>query len=234
MPDALSRRFAATAELVAERQEPRLASTRSRLARLLAPVGTERALDVGTGAGAMAIALSGLVSRIVGVDLVPELLAQARLRSPGGIEYLEADATALPFEASSFDVVCTARTLHHVSQPERVVAEMDRVLRAGGAMLVVDQIAPDEPAAAEALNRFERARDPSTSRVLSEADLRGLLARGDLELISLEVDREERELEAYLDLAACGGPERERASALAPRDLSARVAWCLLRKRASR
>ena len=79
---------------------------------MLTPTGDERALDVGTGAGALAIALAPLVREVVGVDLVPELLAEGRKRAPANVELVEGDATALPFDRASFDLVTTARTLN--------------------------------------------------------------------------------------------------------------------------
>jgi ubiquinone/menaquinone biosynthesis C-methylase UbiE len=215
---------------VAERQDERAGETRERLRRLLAPTGEERALDVGTGAGALALALAPLVRTVVGVDVVPELLAEARRRAPANVELVEADAAALPFEAGAFDLVCSARTLHHVARPERVLAEMTRVLRPGGTMLVVDQLAPGDPLAAIELNRFERARDPSTTRVLADVDLRALFDANGLVLRRAEVVAEERELERYLDLAGCHGAERERARALAPSGVRAEVGWYVLRK----
>lgn len=234
MSDAVSKRFAQTAELLAQNQELRAAATRERLGRLLTLDGSERALDVGTGAGAIAIALAPLVARVVGVDIVPELLAQARLRSPAGVEYIEADATALPFPPGSFDLVCTARTLHHVARPELVLAEMNRVLRPGGTMLVVDQLAPVDPLVAIELNHFEHARDPSTTRVLADVDLRGLFDVNGLVLRRAEIASEERELERYLDLAGCHGDERERARALAPPDGRVEIGWYVLHKPALR
>jgi SAM-dependent methyltransferase len=192
--------------------------------------GRERALDVGTGAGALAIALAPLVREVVGVDIVPELLAEGRKRAPANVQLVEADATALPFEGGSFEVVATARTLHHVARPELVIAEATRVLRPGGTMLVVDQLAPVDPIAAIELNRFERARDPSTSRVLGDVDLRGLFDANGLVLRHAEVERSSRELESYLDLAACRGEAREQAAALAPADMTAEYGWYVLRK----
>jgi ubiquinone/menaquinone biosynthesis C-methylase UbiE len=187
-------------------------------------------LDIGTGAGAFALALAPHVREVVGVDIVPELLAEARKRAPANVELIEADATRLPFPNGSFDLVTTARTLHHVARPEVVVAEADRVLRPGGTMLVVDQLAPGDPLAAIELNRFERARDPSTTRVLADVDLRGLFDSNNLVLRRSEVVRERRDLERYLDLAGCTGEAREEARGLAPSGLSGVYGWYVLAK----
>ena len=188
-------------------------------------------LDIGTGAGAFALALAPHVREVVGVDIVPELLAEARKRAPANVELVEADATKLPFPTASFDLVTTARTLHHVARPEVVVAEAERVLRPGGTMLVVDQLAPGDPIAAIELNRFEHARDPSTTRVLADVDLRGLFDSNNLVLRRAELARERRDLERYLDLAGCSGEERDQARGLAPPDLSGVYGWYVLAKR---
>jgi SAM-dependent methyltransferase len=139
------------AALVAELQDRRAAETLEQLRRLLTLTGEERALEVGAGAGALAIALARFVREVVGVDTVPELLGEGRKRAPANVELVEADASALPFERGSFDLVCTARTLHHVPRPELVLAEMNRVLRPGGTM------ARDRSARAGRLARGDRA-----------------------------------------------------------------------------
>ena len=97
-------------------------------------------------------------------------------------------------------------------------------------MLVVDQIAPVDPLTALDLNHFERARDPSTTRVLADVDLRGLFEANGLVLLAARQVPEPRELESYLDLAACEGEAREQARALAPPGYTATVGWYLLRK----
>jgi ubiquinone/menaquinone biosynthesis C-methylase UbiE len=230
MTDAVRKRFGETAALIAEHQDRRTAETSERLHRLLDTSGEERALDVGTGAGEIAIALAPFVREVVGIDIVPELLAEGRKRAPANVELLEADATALPFVSGSFDIVATARTLHHVPRPELVLAEMNRVLRVGGTMLVVDQLAPGDPLAAIELNTFERTRDPSTTRVLADVDLRGLFDANNLVLHQAEVVREDRDLDRYLDLAGCHGEERDHAARLAPRDRTAEYGWYVLVK----
>jgi ubiquinone/menaquinone biosynthesis C-methylase UbiE len=170
------------------------------------------------------------VREVVAVDLVPELLAEARKRAPANVELVEADATTLPFPDLSFDVVATMRTLHHVPRPELVIAELVRVTRSGGAVLVIDQIAPVDPLAALELNRFERARDMSTTRVLADVDLRSLFDANDLVLRRSEVVREARDIDAYLELAGCEGDDRERVRGLAPRGYTAEIGWYLLAK----
>ena len=158
MSDVVQKRFGETAALIAEEQDRRAAALQDRLRQLLSLTGEERALDVGTGAGALAIALAPLVAEVVAVDIVPELLDEARKRVPANVELVLADATALPFDRASFDLVCTARTLHHVQRPELVLAELNRALKPGGAMLVIDQLAPVDPLAAIELNRSSAPR----------------------------------------------------------------------------
>jgi ubiquinone/menaquinone biosynthesis C-methylase UbiE len=235
MPD----RFARTADRVAALQDARAAELAQQVQAFVQPRGDERALDVGTGAGALALALAPLVREVVGVDRVPELLAHARERAAafGNVELVEADATALPFPAESFDLAATIRTLHHVPRPELVIAELTRVTRLGGRVLVIDQIAPADPLEALAIDRFERARDASHTRLLPETDLRHLFEANGLTLLRERHDEERRELGPYLDIAGCEGPARETAIGLAPQGpeaYDARFGWYLLERRRAR
>ncbi|HET8895471.1 MAG TPA: methyltransferase domain-containing protein [Gaiellaceae bacterium] len=216
---------------MAARQDERAAAFAERVRAFVQPQGNERALDVGTGAGALALALAPLVREVVGVDRVPELLALARERAPANAKFGEADATKLPFDDSSFDLTGTVRTLHHVPRPELVVAELARVTRRGGRVLVVDQLAPVDPLEALELDRFERARDPSHTRLLPEIDLRHLFEANALTLVRAERDVEQRELASYLDRAGCEGEARERALALAPQPYVTELGWYLLERR---
>jgi len=227
-------RFARTADLVAARQDARAEELAAHVLAFVQPRGTERLLDVGTGAGALALALAPHVEAAVGVDVEPELLARARDRAPANVSFVEGDATKLPFEDGSFDLVGTLRTLHHVHRPELVIAEIARVARPGGRVLVVDQLAPIDPLDALAVDRFERARDPGHERLLSDQDLRGLFDANRLVLLREERAAEDRDLDSYLDLAGCEGAERERARAAAPHGdavFSAILGWYLLERR---
>ncbi|HEU5476789.1 MAG TPA: methyltransferase domain-containing protein [Gaiellaceae bacterium] len=226
-------RFARTAERVAARQDARAGRLAAKVREFVQPGGDERVLDVGTGAGALALALAPLVREVVGLDPVPELLALARERGLPNTEFVEGDGTALPFPDGDFDLSGTHRTLHHLPQPERVVAELARVTRPGGRVLVVDQLAPDDPAGAAALHEFETMRDPSHAHLLPDGELRQLFTANGLALLRARREEERRELSSYLELAGCEEDRRARAESLAHADpgvLVTGVGWYLLER----
>ena len=199
------------------------------------PDGDERAIDVGCGAGALALALAPLVREVVGVDRVPELLELARERAPGNAQFVEGDATSLPFDDASFDLAGTLRTLHHVRRPELVVAELARVARPGGRVLVIDQLAPVDPLDAYPIDRFERARDPSHTRLLPEVDLRQLFEANGLVLLRSRREEEQpraRGLPRSRRLRGRGAGAGARPSRLtAPTRTRPTLGWYLLERR---
>lgn len=214
----------------AELQAQRAAALDARLDALLTLRGDEHALDAGAGTGALAFALAARVAHVVAVELDPDLAARARADAPQNVEVVVGDAEHLPFESGSFDLAGTLRVLHHTRRPELLVAELARVTKPGGTILVADQLAPVDPLAALELTRFEAARDPTTTRVLADTDLRGLFDANDLVLRREQVVHEPRDLEAYLDLAGCEGEARDRARSLAPAHYEAVVGWYLLHR----
>lgn len=225
-------RFADRADAMAAHQAARAEALAGEVRAFVVPAGDERALDVGTGAGALAYAFAPLVREVVGLDPEAALLERARANAPENVSFVEGDATALPFERAEFDLAGTRLTLHHVRRPELVVAELARVTRPGGRILVVDQLAPADPLEAFAVDRFERARAADHERLLSDQDLRQSFEANGLVLLRERRTTERRGLDEFLDLAGCEGDERARAVALAPHGreiFTADLGWYLLR-----
>ena len=225
-------RWTETAARIAELEELRRADLTERVRRFVQPSGDERALDAGAGTGALAFALSPWVGEVLARDLEPALLEEARRRAVDfpNVTIAQGDITRLDLAGGTFDLAGCARTLHHVRRPELAISELARVTRFGGHVLVIDQIAPGDPLIAVALDRFEPARDATHTRLLPDVDVRSLLEANGLVVVRTEFHEERRDLDRYLDLAACEGEARERAAALAPDDYSGLVGWYLAAK----
>ena len=214
-------------------QKERAAALRDRVQQLLAPLtGTDRALDSGCGAGALAFALAPFVGSVIGVDLSADLVAAGRELAPANCELGVGDATALPFEYGAFDIVGCMRVLHHARRPELVVSELARVTRPGGRILLIDQLGFVDPVVSAETDRFEKARDPSHTRLLPDQDIRSLLDANDLDVLTNEIAPEQRDLERYLDLVGLTGEERRRVSGMAPGAVyEVEIGWYVARKR---
>jgi ubiquinone/menaquinone biosynthesis C-methylase UbiE len=103
----------------------------------------ERILDVGCGTGQLAAAILERLpeARVWGLDLSPRMLDHARRRaaeSGGRFFLVQGDSEQLPFADDSFDVVTCSHSFHHYPHQDRVAAEMFRVLRPGGRLLLLD------------------------------------------------------------------------------------------------
>jgi ubiquinone/menaquinone biosynthesis C-methylase UbiE len=113
----------------------------------------DRILDVGCGTGyfvRLLAEIAGPPGAVVGVDAAPEMIAHAssRSRSAANVSFEVGSAGALSFPDSSFDVVVSSLTMHHVAPVEQLAAvqEMRRVLRPGGTLLVAEFQAPTDHA----------------------------------------------------------------------------------------
>jgi SAM-dependent methyltransferase len=98
--------------------------------------GARNVLDVGTGEGQVARLARAVApeARVVGIDPAWAQLTVAAARAAGPV-YAHAAAVALPFPAASFDAVVVCLVFEHIEAMERAIAEVGRVLRAGGRFL---------------------------------------------------------------------------------------------------
>jgi ubiquinone/menaquinone biosynthesis C-methylase UbiE len=125
------------------------ASFRRRLQAILEAatpmIGTGREiLDFGCGAGDLSTLLAQRDCRVTGTDISTAMLDVARQRSSGNFVQLDGDRPTLPFIDGSFDGCIASSVLEYVPQPRATLAEIARVLKAGGhfVMTVPD---PDHP-----------------------------------------------------------------------------------------
>src|SRR5690242_11979728 len=126
-------------------------------------------LDVACGPGLLACAFARTARHVTGVDLTPAMIERARAlqRSEGlaNLSWQVGDVTSLPFPDGSFSLAFTRYSFHHLLDPADVLAEMVRVTRPGGRVVVAD-VYTSGPEQAEAYNHVERLRDPSHVRAL--------------------------------------------------------------------
>jgi ubiquinone/menaquinone biosynthesis C-methylase UbiE len=106
--------------------------------RWLVSAARGRALDVGCGTG-RDLPLYPAGVRAVAMDPHPQNLARARRRAPN-VPLVRARAEALPFRDGSFDTVVSGLVFCSVSDPARGLAEVRRVLAAGGALRMLEHV----------------------------------------------------------------------------------------------
>jgi ubiquinone/menaquinone biosynthesis C-methylase UbiE len=148
----------------------------TRLLELVNAQPGQRALDIATGGGHVALGLAKTGAYTVVTDLTARMLETARpfIEQNAGeghqTRYSLADGCAMPFADNSFDIVTCRIAPHHFADVRGFVKECARVVKPGGTVGIVDQIAPFERDPAKYLNAFEQLRDPSHVWEYSRAD----------------------------------------------------------------
>src|SRR5215212_2252845 len=127
--------------------------------------------------------------RLTGIDLSPAMLERARERARElrmEVDLREGDAQELPFQDESFDTVVCTLSLCNMPEDRKAVAEMKRVLRTGGRLLLLDHIR----AASEFGRAVQKALEVVTVRVEGEHLLRCPLEH--IQAEGFEVEQRER------------------------------------------
>jgi len=153
---------------------------RRRAARATGLESSGSALDVACGSGkltALLARIAGEGGRVVGLDFSPQMLEVARRDHPG-IEFIEGDALALPFDDAGFDASTIAFGLRNLADPVRGLREMLRVVRPGGRAVVLEFVRPPEGPVGSVYRLYLRrvlpaiggaiSRQPSAYRYLSD------------------------------------------------------------------
>jgi SAM-dependent methyltransferase len=119
------------------------------LARALALIPAPLVLDVATGTGRLPRALlrqPSFEGRVIGLDLSRRMLREAVRRTAQFVDrltYIWQDAQQLPFDDGTFDAVTCLEALEFTPNPQDVLAELVRVLRPGGVLLVTNRVGRD-------------------------------------------------------------------------------------------
>lgn len=122
---------------------PDVVSQRRAVMKALQLAAGERVLDVGSGPGLLALEMAEAVGPeglVCGADASEAMIAMARKRCAGmsWCEFRKADATALPYPDSSFDVAVSTQVYEYVRDISKALAELHRVLRTGGRAAILD------------------------------------------------------------------------------------------------
>ena len=159
---------------------------RSRLLSAEARAG-ERVLDLGCGAGHFLSLLLGRGAEPVGVELSARALERAREREPGAETHLLAADGSLPLAHASIDLVWCSEVIEHVPDVGALLAEVRRVLRPGGRLLVTTPAHGRVKGALVALTRFDSHFDPLGQHVrfFTPASLRRSLEAARLEVVGV-------------------------------------------------
>jgi ubiquinone/menaquinone biosynthesis C-methylase UbiE len=169
-------------------------------------------LDVACGPGSVVAAFARRVRRAEGLDATEAMLMEARKLAARerlrNVAWHRGSIYALPFPPGAFDVVSCRYTFHHLVEPARALAEMIRVCRNGGRLVLCDAYASDDPAKAAAFNAMERHRDPSTVEFRTLSFLRGLFAEAGFPQPAEHFYALPAELERLLAMAHPAGDDR--------------------------
>jgi ubiquinone/menaquinone biosynthesis C-methylase UbiE len=187
----------------------------ARLVRAIDPQHSDRALEIATGPGYVAMALADYCREVVGVDLTaaPIAIAQRTSRERGltNVRFEVGEADNLRYGDGEFDLVVCRFAFHHFLNPEAILQQMCRVCRGGGTVAVQDLYAHENPVRAARCNRIEQLRDTSHTRALALSEMIAMMGRGGLEVESIHSERLITERESWL------------ASAQTPPDRAAEV-----------
>jgi ubiquinone/menaquinone biosynthesis C-methylase UbiE len=144
--------------------------------------GDDVVLDVACGPGMVACEFARHARHVTGIDITPAMIGQAQKRQReqnlSNLDWAVGEAVPLPYADDTFSLVITRFSFHHLLAPKRALAEMIRVCRPGGRVLVADVAVDPEKSAA--YDRLEILRDPSHTHALTRDEFAELFAHSGL------------------------------------------------------
>ena len=162
----------------------------ARVVALASPHRDWHVLDIATGTGHTAFALSPYVASVTGIDITPEMLREAEAlkaeRSAGNVVFKTGDVHDLPFPDASFSLVTCRRAAHHFSNIQRALEEIHRVLAPGGRVVIDDRSIPEDDFVDQCMNQLDKFHDESHVREYRPSEWKRLLEDADFRVETIE------------------------------------------------
>lgn len=191
--------------------------------KLSGPKHDDTVLDVACGPGIVACEFAKIVNHVMGIDLTPAMIEQAKQlqkqKDLQNIEWRIGDVSKLPYKDDSFSLIVTRYSLHHMINPGEVIAEMNRVCKPGGRILIIDVTPP--PDKRKAYNYVEKLRDPSHTEALTVVELKSMVEAEGFLNIKTESQDLEMNLEALINSSFPTPKNRDEIIQLFKQDISA-------------
>lgn len=158
--------------------------------RLVGPGPYRRGLDVATGAGFTAFAIAEHCTETLAVDVTPQMLIEAQRiageRNIANVGFVLANAEALPFAGSCFDLITCRSSAHHFRNVAAFLAEAARLLEGGGILVISDPISPEDDSLVQFLDFVETLRDPTHVHDLRTSEWQRLIESAGLAVEQIE------------------------------------------------
>ncbi len=204
-------RFTRSAEPFAKFALATRTADADRLVALAAPQPAELVLDLACGPGTFTFPFAPRVRFVHGLDLTPALLesaqAAAKERRLRNVLLTCGSAYGMPYRDGAFDLATCGYSLHHFAEPARALAELARVLRPGGRLILLDMLVP-EGADPARTNAIERARDNSHARTLTKPEFVAMVESAGLRVRAIEFAERLRSFADWMRVAGWGPTDR--------------------------
>jgi broad specificity phosphatase PhoE/ubiquinone/menaquinone biosynthesis C-methylase UbiE len=167
--------FRRVAEAAPQAPAPAIEGQLRALRTLAAPRPGDTLLDVGTGAAPVALAFAPHLARVTATDIAPAMLERAELarlaQGAANVEIQWANATALPYDRATFDLVACRDLCRYIPDLGQLFAGLHTVARPGGKLALDELIGSENPVKRATHQALEMQRDPAVVRLYSESEI---------------------------------------------------------------
>ncbi|MDD9934007.1 MAG: methyltransferase domain-containing protein [Myxococcales bacterium] len=216
--DRIREQFTRTADVYARLMQATQERGLKGLVKLAGAGAQDHVLDVACGPGFLTMTFATHCAQVTGFDATDAFLElareEAKRRGLTNIAFEHGNAERLPYDDASFDVVSCRAAYHHFPDPARLLAEMKRVLKSDGRMVIADMLGSEDPERARQHDRLERLCDPTHVRAIPAPELERLFRDAKLTLVHDIRGTLDYELMEWMSHGAPEEPVREQIVAL--------------------